>query len=87
MNADTSTRELQPIRTDTADGALQWLQEQFPGWEFRIARAAGWNDQDRQVWIASRTGHHDQSELSAAKLHTRLSDYLHREDQRQAFMN
>jgi hypothetical protein len=87
MNVDTSTQELQSIRTDTADSALQWLQAQFPDWEFRIARAAGWTDQDRQVWIASRQGHHDQSELSAAKLHTRLSDYLHREDQRQALMN
>lgn len=88
MNVDTSTA-IQSIRTDTdtANGALQWLQKQFPDWEFRLAPAAGWHNHDRQVWIASRQGHHDQSELSAAKLHTRLSDYLHREDLRQAFMN
>lgn len=93
MDATTRTRPVSPVDVsvpeaeDRTIAALGWLSEQFPGWRFRVDRTATYSTRDRQLWIASRAGHHDQSELTAAKLHTRLSDYLDREDRRRALMN
>ncbi len=71
----------------TATAAVAWLEAEFPGWRVSLSTAAGWGGQHRPLWIARRDGHHPQAELSAAKLHTRLSDYLDREARRRALSN
>jgi hypothetical protein len=76
-----------PVRDDAA--TIAWLEGEFPGWRISVdVTAAGWATRDlRSLWIARRDGHHPQAELSAAKLHSRLADYLHREERRQALAN
>lgn len=77
-------------RPDTAtrvDATLRWLQEEFPAWTFTVDETATWEGDLRPLWIARRTGHHPQAELTAAKLHTRLTDYLQRVSRRQALGN
>jgi hypothetical protein len=64
-----------------------WLEEEFPGWEVSVDATATWEGDLRPIWVARRPGSHPQAELSAAKLHTRLTDYLHREDRRRALGN
>ena len=66
---------------------VSWLEDEFPGWTISIDETAGWRGELRPVWIARREGHHPQAELTAAKLHTRLSEYLERENRRKALMN
>jgi len=73
--------------TSTTDNALSWLHEEFPGWTIDVDETATWEGDLRSLWIARRDGHHPQAELSAAKLHSRLSDYLQREERRRAFSN
>jgi len=67
--------------------AMEWLHDEFPGWTIDIDETATWEGDLRSLWIARREGHHPQAELSAAKLHSRLSDYLQREERRRAFSN
>ena len=71
----------------TTQRAVMWLTEEFPGWSFDVDETATWEGDLRSLWIARRDGHHPQAELSAAKLHSRLSDYLQREERRRAFSN
>lgn len=59
--------------------AISWLESQFPEWSVDVESAATWTGAHRPVWIARSDGHHPQAELSAGKLHTRLSEYLDRE--------
>lgn len=66
---------------------IDWLQSEFPGWQFSIDETATWEGDAKELWIARRGGHHPQSELSAAKLHTRLTEYLEREARRTAHTN
>ena len=66
---------------------VAWLEGEFPGWSVSIDEAAGWRGEQRPLWIARRDGHHPQAELTAAKLYTRLSEYLDRENRRRAFTN
>lgn len=66
---------------------IDWLRSEFPGWQFDLDETATWQGDARPLWIASRGGHHPQSELTAAKLHTRLTEYLEREARRTAFTN
>lgn len=70
-----------------ATTTIAWLESEFPGWDVSVATAAGSGGEQRPLWIARRDGHHPQSELSAAKLHTRLTDYHDREDRRRALSN
>ena len=70
-------------RTDTT---LEWLRAEFPEWEVSVERASTGHG-ERELWVAAREGHHPQAELSAAKLHTRLADYLDREARRAAAGN
>lgn len=77
-------------RTSTepdAHATLAWLEEEFPGWEFNLDETAGWEGDLRSLWTARREGHHPQAELTPAKLHTRLAEYLAREERRQALSN
>lgn len=79
-----------PGATLTADRSatmLEWLETEFPGWQISVDETATWEGDLRPLWIARRGGHHPQSELSAAKLHTRLTEYLEREDRRSALAN
>jgi hypothetical protein len=81
-----------PERTtssDTPDAAttVAWLEDEFPGWTVDIDETATWEGDLRSLWIARREGHHPQAELSPAKLHSRLSDYLAREERRRALSN
>ena len=66
---------------------LEWLRSEFPDWEVRIERTTTTDGRDRPLWIAVRDGHHPQSELTAAKLHSRLADYLDREVRRNPSRN
>lgn len=67
---------------------LRWLEDEFPGWEIDIADSESWmNEELRPIWIARKDGHHPQGELSAAKLHTRLSEYIERRERREALEN
>jgi hypothetical protein len=73
----------------TSDGhpVLAWLRSEFPDWEVRIERTTTTDGRERPLWIAVREGHHPQSELTAAKLHSRLADYLDRELRRNPSRN
>jgi len=73
------------VRED--DPVLGWLRDEFPDWDVRIERTAAHDGSHRALWIAAREGHHPQSALSAAKLHTRMSDYLDRATRRMAARN
>lgn len=71
----------------TVDTTLAWLRDEFPGWVFTVDETATWEGDLRPLWIARRDGHHPQSELSPAKLHSRLADYLQRIERRNALSN
>lgn len=71
----------------TLANTIMWLEDQFPGWTIHVDETDTGVGELRPLWIASRDGHHPQSELSASKLHTRLSDYLDRQERREALMN
>jgi hypothetical protein len=78
------------VRPDTAERVaptLRWLEEEFPEWTFSLDETATWEGDLRPLWIARRPGHHPQAELTAAKLHTRLTEYLQRASRRQALTN
>lgn len=66
---------------------IAWLEQEFPGWGFGVDDASTWEGDLRPLWIARRDGHHPQAELSPAKLHTRLAEYLQREERRRALSN
>ncbi len=66
---------------------LDWLRSEFPDWDVRIDRTTTVDGRERPLWIALRDGHHPQSELTAAKLHSRLADYLDREGRRHPSQN
>ena len=66
---------------------VAFLRDEFPDWDFQVGETEGWGGEPRELWIARRDGHHPQSELTAAKLHTRLSAYLEREARRHAHVN
>jgi hypothetical protein len=83
--SDTTTT-VSPTRT-THRAALTWLEDEFPGWRISIDETSSWEGELRPLWIARQEGHHPQAELTAAKLHSRLADYLHRETRRQALAN
>ncbi len=67
--------------------ALSWLSDEFPAWDITVDVTAGWDGNDRDLWVATRRGHHPQRELTAAKLHTRLDEYEERERRRMALAN
>ena len=67
--------------------ALDWLGDEFPDWDISVATTETGHGELRPLFVAAREGHHPQSELTPAKLHTRLSDYLGREARRTALMN
>lgn len=72
---------------ERVETTLAWLEDEFPGWTFEVTDAQTWNRDDQPLWIARREGHHPQAELSAAKLHTRVTEYLEREARRLALSN
>jgi hypothetical protein len=87
------TREMMERHTIDADGrqlvdpaaletTVAWLTQEFPGWDFEVDAASGWQGSMRPLWIARSEGHHPQAELTAAKLHTRLTEYLERQSRR-----
>jgi hypothetical protein len=77
--SDAAAREVEPT--------IDWLTSEFPDWSFQVDDTATWEGDLRPLWIARRPGHHPQAELSPAKLHTRLSDYLEREQRRRPQSN
>lgn len=74
-------------RTGGDEATLAWLHDEFPGWSFGLDATATWEGALRPLWIARRPGHHPQAELTAAKLHTRLTEYLDRAERRASFGN
>lgn len=74
-------------RPDAHQATISWLEAEFPGWEVSLDTTAGWGGELRPLWIARQPGRHPQAELSAAKLHTRLTEYHDREARRQALAN
>jgi hypothetical protein len=89
MTDTTTTTRDRPAPADTegAQVAADWLESEFPGWAVHVDSTSTWEGDLRPLWIARSPGHHPQAELTAAKLHTRLSDYLDREARRQALRN
>jgi hypothetical protein len=85
--APTSHYAPAPAEDEGVAAAVDWLQSEFPGWSIEIDSTSSWEGDLRPLWIARNAGHHPQAELTAAKLHTRLSDYLDREARRQALRN
>lgn len=83
----TTQRAPAPADAEGMSVAVDWLQSEFPGWTIDIDNTSTWEGDLRPLWIARSPGHHPQAELTAAKLHTRLSDYLDREARRQALRN
>jgi hypothetical protein len=83
----TGAQTLDRISEPESPPVLDWLRAEFPDWDVRIQRTSTVDGQERPLWIALREGHHPQSELSAAKLHSRLADYLDREDRRNPSRN
>lgn len=77
----TATR---PAATQTT---INWLEAEFSGWTIDLDESSTWGGDLRPLWIARKEGHHPQAELTAAKLHTRLSEYLNRADARRAMGN
>jgi hypothetical protein len=82
-----TTRHASSDGSEDVEGAVRWLHAEFPGWEVSLDRTSGWQGSYRALWIARRAGHHPQAELSPAKLHSRLTDYLARESRRGAYRN
>jgi hypothetical protein len=74
-------------RRDTHEAALTWLEQEFPGWTMSLGTTTTSDGDPRPLFVAHRDGHHPQSELSPAKLHTRLSDYHDREARKRALSN
>ena len=70
----TSTSDAEATTDDTA-AFVDFLTAEFPDWQFAVDDTATWDGESRTLWIATREGHHPQSELTAGKLHRRLSDY------------
>lgn len=81
-NCDTRERQDQAVTR-----AITWLEEEFPGWSVAMDRTSTWEGNLKPLWIARKDGHHPQAELTAAKLHTRLTEYLERESRRAALAN
>lgn len=54
---------------------VDFLTAEFPEWDFTIDATETWSGDERTRWVATRDGHHPQAELTAGKLHRRLSDY------------
>lgn len=82
---EVETTGVRLAERDRHAAALAWLGDEFPSWTIDVATTAGWNGTERDLWVASRDGHHPQRELTAAKLHTRLDEYEDRERRRRAF--
>lgn len=66
---------------------VAWLEDEFPGWTVTVDETATWEGGLKALWIARQEGHHPQAELTAAKLHTRLTEYLQRTSRRAAMSN
>lgn len=81
-DCDTLTRQ-----EEAATRAIEWLEGEFPGWSVDVDRTATWEGDLKPLWIARQEGRHPQAELTAAKLHTRLTEYEEREQRRSALGN
>lgn len=79
---DDATEQRSPL-----EPVLHWLRSEFPDWDVRVDRTTTVDGTERPLWVALREGHHPQSELTAAKLHSRLADYLDREERRNPSRN
>lgn len=73
--------------TDRHQATVAWLEDQFPGWTVTVDEGESGFGELQPLWIATMDGHHPQAEKSAAKLHTRLGDYLYRIERREALSN
>lgn len=83
---DLAERRGEEFAVEHAD-TREWLEEQFPEWAIEVAATSTWSEGLRPIWIAHKDGHHPQSELTAGKLHTRLSEYIERREHHRARMN
>ncbi|HEX9888586.1 MAG TPA: hypothetical protein VGA69_03855 [Nitriliruptorales bacterium] len=82
----TQTKQM-TTTDDRVDATLTWLEAEFPGWTFEVTGTRTWSKEGRPLWSGRRAGHHPQAEMTAAKLHTRLTEYLEREARRVAPTN
>lgn len=65
--------------------SIIWIEDEFPGWAVSVATTRTGRGDTKPIWIARAEGHHPQAALTAAKLHSRLSDYQARERRRERF--
>lgn len=75
------------VDTRGAASVVAWLEDEFPGWTITVDETATWEGDLKPLWMARREGHHPQAELTASKLHTRLTEYLERTSRREAMSN
>lgn len=87
QDTTTTTRPAATDARTARESAVAWLEAEFPGWDVDVDTTSSWQGDLRALWIARRDGHHPQAELSPAKLHSRLSDYLHRQERKRALAN
>lgn len=81
---EASTTATMARTTGGVDTAVSWLEGEFPGWQVEVDSTTSWEGDLRSLWVARQDGHHPQAELSPAKLHSRLADYLLRIERKQA---
>jgi hypothetical protein len=74
-DADTTTDHDLDERTAAF---VDFLTTEFPQWQVAVDATATWGGDAKELWVATRDGHHPQSALTAGKLHRRLSDYEER---------
>ena len=87
MTDRTRTQPAPETVAHESAGVIAWLEDEFPGWSVTVDATATWEGDLKALWIARQDGHHPQAELTAAKLHTRLTEYIERQARRTAFSN
>ena len=74
-------------RDEQTAAYFDFLESEFPQWDFELEATETWSGHAKPLWIATREGHHPQAALTAAKLHRRLEDYQARQSARFAGRN
>lgn len=83
---DTDERTVSE-RDERTAAYFDFLEAEFPEWQFELEATETWGGDAKPLWIATRDGHHPQTALTAAKLHRRLEDYEARNAARFASRN
>lgn len=80
-HAQAEDREERDVPEEHAE-TIEWLEDEFPEWSIEVGVGQTMNREDVRLWVARREGHHPQSETSAGKLYSRLTEYTERHERR-----